>query len=80
MDVHLDYYGKGPAPVVDEQGYWCKESTAAAFTIRDVKDVLFDNLSVNWCANESLWLHEIEAENSNVTVRNSTLSKGLLEQ
>lgn len=79
-DVHLDYYGKGPAPVVDEQGYWCKESTAAAFTIRDVKEVSFDNLSINWCANDDLWLHEIEAENSSVNLKNCALKKGLLEK
>ncbi|MBQ7651352.1 MAG: hypothetical protein IJS15_10355 [Victivallales bacterium] len=79
-DVLLDYYGKGPAPFVDEQGYWCKESTASAFTIRDVKDISFDNLSINWCANEDLWLHEVEAENSNVIFRDCALKKGFLEK
>jgi len=78
-DVRFDYYGKGPAPNVDEQGYWCKESTAAAFTIRNVQEVTFDDLTVNWCQNQDLWLYEVEAENSAVHFKNCSLEKGFNE-
>ena len=78
-DVYFDYYGKGPAPNVDENGYWCKESTAAAFTIRNVQDVTFDDVNINWCQNQDLWLYEVEAEKSKVNLKNCQFEKGFYE-
>ena len=77
-DLQFDYYGKGPCSNVDELGYWCKESTASAFQIRDVAQASFDRLQVNWCANQDLWLHEVEAEHSKVEFSNCQFQKGCL--
>ena len=77
-DVRLDYYGKGPAPYLDEHNNWCRESTASAFQIRDVRGVSFDRLRINWCAEPDLWQHEVEEENSLVEYRNCELEKGVV--
>ena len=79
-DVRLDYYGKGPAPNLDERNYWGMESTASAFQFRNVKSAVFDRLRINWCANQNLWLHEAEMENSLVEFRNCELEKGTVSK
>jgi polygalacturonase len=79
-DVRLDYYGKGPAPNLDERNYWGMESTASAFQFRNVKSAVFDRLRINWCANQNLWLHEAEMENSQVEFRNCELEKGTVSK
>ncbi|MBQ6474000.1 MAG: hypothetical protein IJJ33_18570 [Victivallales bacterium] len=40
--------------------------------------VSFDRLQVNWCANQELWLHEVEAECSQVEFSNCRFRKGCL--
>lgn len=75
-NIRFDYYGVGPAPYLDERRNWLRQSTASAFQFRDVKDAQFDNLHINWCANQHLWEHEAEMENSNIIFNNCKLEKG----
>ncbi|MBQ9337591.1 MAG: right-handed parallel beta-helix repeat-containing protein [Lentisphaeria bacterium] len=79
-DVRLDYYGKGPAPYLDERNRWCRESTASAFQFRNVRSAVFERLKINWCANQDLWLHEAEMENSDVKFNECELEKGTISK
>ena len=76
-DLELDFYGKGPAPYLDEKGHWDKGSTAAAFQIRDTGEILFEKVRVNWCVDTDQWQHEIEAEDAQVKVKDCSFVKGI---
>ena len=79
-DVRLDYYGRGPAPYLDEQNVWERESTASAFLFREVKSALVERLKINWCADPDRWLHEAELENSQVEFNECELKKGTISK
>lgn len=76
-DVSLDFYGKGPAPFLDENLHRDRGSTAAAFQIRDTGDILFENVKINWCVDTDKWEHEIEAEDAQVRVKDCQFPKGI---
>ena len=79
-DVQLDYYGEGPAPYVNAHNHWGMYSSDSAFLIRDAKDIRFDRLRINWCANQDKWRHEAEMENAQVEFRDCELEKGTIEK
>ena len=79
-DVRLDYYGRGPAPYLDEQNVWERESTASAFLFREVKSALVERLRIHWCADPDRWLHEAELENSQVEFNECELKKGTISK
>ncbi len=75
-DVRLDYYGKGPAPYLDENRNWGMQSSDSAFLFRKVRSAVFERLKINWCADPDLWRHEAQIEDSQVEFRDCTLEKG----
>ncbi len=76
-DISLDFYGKGPAPYLDENRHRDRGSTASAFQIRDTGKILFNNVRVNWCVDTDKWEHEIEARDAQVNVKDCPFVKGI---